>query len=154
MYQSFKRIANVSVNHRNHRAAANTNRNSVRCSYIHGYSRTIELTFECDVLTNEGWVVDFGDVSFVKRFIHENWDHATVIAFDDPLKDEMLAMEKQCLIKLFILPPQYPGSIEGNCKFLLEWINKNAPEDWVRREARCVSVRIYEHSDNFAQYSI
>lgn len=48
MFKSTKRFGPITTNHRNWHAAFNANRNSQKCSFIHGYSRYCEIVFVGD----------------------------------------------------------------------------------------------------------
>lgn len=154
MYKSYKRFSNISTCHRNWKAALNTCRDSRKCSFIHGYSRTIELEFSCDILTNEGWVYDFGNCKMFKDYFDVYYDHAVLIAHDDPEKETLIGLHEKQIIKLTILPEGYDGSIEGCCKLLYDSFNfmMSLNKYNNQRNCRVSRVRIYEHDNNYAEY--
>ena len=41
------------------------------CRFVHGYSRDFYFEFECDELTKEMWVMDFGGLKEVKSWLEE-----------------------------------------------------------------------------------
>ena len=57
------------------------------CAFVHGHNWDISLVFACREPDENGFVVDFGKLKFVRRWIEENLDHACVFAKSDPLKD-------------------------------------------------------------------
>lgn len=62
------------------------------CRFLHGYSLQIELTFEADILTDEGWVIDFGSLKPIREYLEQNFDHKLLVAEDDPLRDALVAI--------------------------------------------------------------
>jgi 6-pyruvoyltetrahydropterin/6-carboxytetrahydropterin synthase len=46
------------------------------CSKIHGHNWTIVIEFEATELDANGFVVDFGNLKYLKAFIDEHLDHA------------------------------------------------------------------------------
>jgi 6-pyruvoyltetrahydropterin/6-carboxytetrahydropterin synthase len=46
-----------------------------QCGRLHGHSYKIELTFVGSVLTDEGWLFDFGQMKTFKQFVDERLDH-------------------------------------------------------------------------------
>lgn len=59
------------------------------CSFVHGHNWDITLAFACDKTDENGFVVDFGKLKFIKKWIDDNLDHACVFAHNDPLKDAL-----------------------------------------------------------------
>ncbi len=57
------------------------------CSFVHGHNWDISIVFTCDSLDENGFVVDFGKLKFIKKWIDENLDHACLFSQSDPLKD-------------------------------------------------------------------
>lgn len=154
MYKSTKKFGPISTNHRNWKAAENKNRDSVKCSWIHGYSRYIEFTFVGDYDECQ-WVMDFGDLKDVKALIEEAWDHKTLIASNDPRLGQIKHMRDAGLIALTVVDVSNglgwgPG-IEGSCK----WAFDKVSELLVKKTDGRVgieSVRVWEHGNNSAYY--
>ena len=67
-YTSSKRIGPISTGHRQWK-------HDGHCSYAHGYGRYIEFTFACKRSDHRGWVMDFGDLKDVKKWLEDEWDH-------------------------------------------------------------------------------
>jgi 6-pyruvoyltetrahydropterin/6-carboxytetrahydropterin synthase len=74
----------IPLAHRQHRHAGH-------CRYVHGHSWTIRATFSADALDAHGFVVDFGALKYLKRWIDEHLDHAIMLGRDDPLAPAMIA---------------------------------------------------------------
>ena len=41
------------------------------CNLIHGYALGFEITFEAETLDDRNWVIDFGDLGTLKKFLKE-----------------------------------------------------------------------------------
>ena len=51
---------------------------------MHGYSLEFEFVFGTDKLDNNNWVVDFGGLKDLEAWLRLNFDHKTLVAYDDP----------------------------------------------------------------------
>ena len=54
------------------------------CRFMHGYSLEFEFVFGTDKLDNNNWVVDFGGLKDLEAWLRLNFDHKTLVAYDDP----------------------------------------------------------------------
>lgn len=119
------------------------------CASIHGYDRTVTLTFSGQV-DEYGWIVPFGELKKVKEWLEYYFDHTTVL----PANDKRIAgipphMVDQggLLGTLRVLP--YGVSMEMSSLFILEhvgfYINSIT-------EGRCYvsKVECKEHERNSA----
>ena len=50
------------------------------CAYIHGYSRQYTFHFEAKEMDEHGWVVGFGDLKKLEKYLLEMYDHTMIIA--------------------------------------------------------------------------
>lgn len=151
-YKSGKRFGPITTTHRNYHAAANVDRDSVKCSWVHGYSRYIELTFEANELSPEGWVFDFGNCEYFKEWFKYNFDHKTLISSSDPELPHLLELDAKNVISVVIVEDKNgwnPG-IEGSCKWVFDEFNTYLHINHPR--VRVTSVKIFEHENNWAQY--
>lgn len=55
------------------------------CRFLHGYSLQFELEFRSPCLNDNNWVIDFGSLKPVKKWLEDTFDHKTLVAIDDPL---------------------------------------------------------------------
>lgn len=78
-------------------------RHDGHCAYIHGHNWSISVTFGCTEPNDNGFVVDFGKVKFLRRWIEENLDHACVFSEDDPMKDALIAVGGSSLWKAYVV---------------------------------------------------
>jgi 6-pyruvoyltetrahydropterin/6-carboxytetrahydropterin synthase len=147
-FQSTKRFGPISTCHRNWQAAHNTNRDSKKCSLIHGYSRYLKLTFEGE-LDNCSWVMDFGNLRDVKDWLDNNWDHKVLVSSDDPELETLRELEEKGILYLTVIKNENdcgPG-IEGSCKHVFENIQPIISEK-TRGRVHISKVEIWEHENN------
>ena len=143
-YTSSKRIGPITTGHRQWK-------DNGHCSYAHGYGRYVEFTFGCDERDEKGWVFDFGGLKEVKKWLEDQWDHRLLLAHDDPLLNDFLALDKKGGVYVNVLPEPYGPGIEDSCKYVFDNVNvmvMNTTDDraWIE------NVRIYEHENNWADY--
>lgn len=161
-YTCTKTFDCVSTAHRNWRAKNNTNRDSVKCSYIHGYTKTFTFVFGCESLDEYNWVYDYGTTSSgeertmtkIKKFIQDELDHGVTTDSEDPLLAKLYEMHELELIKLVVIPVEngQSGSVEGLCRYLY---NRFDPQ--LRKESNgrvwIESVTVSEHHKNSSTYT-
>ena len=142
--KSSKRFGPITTGHRQWKDKGH-------CSYAHGYVRYVEIEFDSFELDERGWVVDFGDLKWVKEWLENEWDHRLLLAHDDPLIEDFKAIEKKGGVDLNILPDWSGPSIEQSCYYVYKFVNdgihvRSGGKAWVNK------VRIYEHENNWAEY--
>ena len=143
-FKSTKRFGPITTGHRQWKDKGH-------CSYIHGYGRYVRLTFEASELDERGWVMDFGDLRDIKRWIESEWDHNVLIAADDPLIPELKKLEETGAIYLNILPDGYYPGIEESCRYLYDMINPMIQKKTNNR-VEITRVKIWEHENNSGEY--
>lgn len=133
------------------------------CRFLHGYALQVELVFAAPRLNNNNWVIDFGSLKPVKKWLEDNFDHKLVVASDDPalplFKD--MAEDKSKggkLVDLVIVP-------STGCEGFAEYIYKNVEtilaeqaaqgtlQGGVDNGAFLESVEVREHPANAARYT-
>lgn len=152
-YTSGKRFGPITTTHRNYHAANNKNRDSTKCSWIHGYGRYVEVYFTCDSLSDEGWVYDFGDCGYFKEWLKNNFDHKTLISSDDPELEKIMSLHDENIMSVVVIPNKngWNPSIEGSCKWVFDEFNHYLRHH--ERNVRVKAVKIFEHENNWAQYA-
>lgn len=139
-----KRFPEICVGHRNWRS-------DTHCSLIHGYARTVEITIEAESLDASQWVIDLGDLKFIRAMLTDEWDHRLLVASDDPLLEDMRALEAKGGLSLNVMDISKgwgPG-LEGSCQFLYDQIQPRLDEKTASR-CRVIKVEIWEKTDNRA----
>ena len=144
IFQSSKRIGPISTGHRQYKDKGH-------CSFVHGYGRYVELTFNCAERDEKGWVMDFGDLKDIKKWLEEQWDHRLLLAHDDPLLGLFEGLHKLGGVNLNVMPEGYGPGIEDSCKWVFDNVSPMIHEKTNGR-AWLHCVRVYEHENNWAQY--
>lgn len=135
------------------------------CAWIHGHNWGIKFTFEADHVDENGFVIDFGKLKFIKNWINERLDHALLLNEGDPYLEYLQAVltDKQAWDHLADeIPPSYrnifahilvvpDASCEGLCQYVYDIMNPSVLEltysrVWVK------SVEIFEDERNSAMY--
>ena len=120
------------------------------CRFIHGYGLKAKVTFSCNELDNNNWVIDFGGLKKLKTVYREQFDHTLLIASDDPEIETLKQLDASGLVQLRIMP----GGV-GVERFA-EWCFKIANEfvqGVTNNRAWVSTVTVFEHESNFASYS-
>jgi len=140
-FKSTKSFTGFPCTHRQWRAESH-------CRFVHGYSREFHFEFAASELTKEGWVVDFGGLKAVKRWLEETFDHTFLIAVDDPELESFKALDKKGLIQLRVLPN--PG-MEGSAHYVYEEASRILVSLYGKR-AWITRVEVKENDKNSAIY--
>jgi 6-pyruvoyltetrahydropterin/6-carboxytetrahydropterin synthase len=120
------------------------------CALLHGYALEFRFTFGAEQLDGRGWVVDFGAAGFgeIRDWLHATFDHALLVAEDDPARPEFLQLEALGLARVQIVPR---ASCEGLARFVFE-----AAQPMIAKATggRCwiAEVECREHGANGATY--
>ncbi len=136
-----KSYRDIPFAHRQHRHAGH-------CALIHGHNWAITLTFTCRETDANGFVVDFGDLGYLKSWIAEHLDHACLFNADDPELDGLLANAGK-FFKPYVLPN---CSCEGLAEHL-HGIFDPMVRDATAGRAWIIAVEIEEDSKNSACYT-
>lgn len=136
-----KTYRDIPFAHRQHR-------HDGHCSLIHGHNWAITVTFACSEIDENGFVVDFGKLKYLKTWIDENLDHACLFNESDPEKDALLANAGH-LFKAYILPN---SSCEGVAQHIYEIFNPMVREQTSNR-VWITQIEIEEDSKNSATYT-
>ncbi|MGJ8639423.1 MAG: 6-pyruvoyl trahydropterin synthase family protein [Opitutaceae bacterium] len=117
------------------------------CSLIHGHNWCITLTFACSETDKNGFVVDFGKLKYLKRWIDENLDHACLFNESDPEKDRLLSTAGH-LFKPYILPNSSCEGVAQHIHSIFDPMVREQTSDrvWI------VEVDIEEDSKNSASF--
>jgi len=54
------------------------------CRRIHGHQGNVTIEMSAKSLDDRGFVIDFKELTFVKKFINDNLDHRFILSYDDP----------------------------------------------------------------------
>lgn len=136
-----KRYPDIPFAHRQHR-------HDGHCARIHGHNWTFVFTFGCHQTDGNGFVIDFGKLKFIKRWLDETFDHACVFNAEDPLRERLVEAAPEAW-KVVILPD---CSCEGLAKYAFEQVDV-----LVRKESQgrafLTGVTVEEDLRNAASFS-
>lgn len=118
------------------------------CSKLHGYALKVEMVWEGD-LDDKNWVMDFGGLKRVKRWLEDTFDHKTVVAEDDPKLAEFKRMHELGTLDLMIVPAV-------GCEKFAELIFRTVNDMFTRSPSQpnwplLQSVQVWEHEGNSAK---
>lgn len=120
------------------------------CALLHGYSLGFRFTFAAEQLDVRGWVVDFGAGGFgrIRTWLHDIFDHALLVAHDDPACREFERLAELGLAQVRLVPGT---SCERIAQFVFE---ATQPLIVQATRGRCwiVEVECFEHGANSAIY--
>lgn len=130
------------------------------CALIHGHNWSFTFVFGATTLDANGFVVDFGDLKWLKEWLTKMFDHTLVLNSDDPwlqflsfhLVDvtdpQNLGGFKECCHLADIRTVPNCGA-EGLASYLLKEVDDMLAVRYGSR-VRLVSVTVHEDSKNTA----
>jgi len=117
------------------------------CRLLHGYALAFKFVFEARELDHRNWVVDFGGLKSLKQQLELAFDHATIVASDDPELAWFQEAERRGIARVIVT--------DGTgCERFAEFAY-NLAASWLERSDyadRVVirSVEVMEHGANSA----
>jgi len=76
-----------------------------KCAWLHGHTYHLEVTVSSPTLNPLGMVMDFDDLrDAVRKAVLDLWDHATLLAADDPLGPAISAVQREAPDRVVLLP--------------------------------------------------
>tara|TARA_Y100000780_G_scaffold132772_1_gene119437 strand:- start:151719 stop:152159 length:441 start_codon:yes stop_codon:yes gene_type:complete len=118
------------------------------CRFVHGYSREFYFEFECDQLTKEMWVMDFGGLKEVKAFLSDYFDHTFLVSQDDPFLETFQKLDEEGVIQMRVLPN---AGMEGTAEFVYEKVQAIV-SSITNNRVRVIKVEVCENEKNSAMY--
>jgi 6-pyruvoyltetrahydropterin/6-carboxytetrahydropterin synthase len=107
------------------------------------------VEFESDSLDVRNWVVDFGGLKPLKAQLEEWFDHAFLVAEDDPHKDEIVDLVKRTGVAKITFVEK--TGCEGIAEFLYKYINTiYLPNVGEIDRVWCTKVEVRETDANMA----
>jgi len=118
------------------------------CSLIHGYALGFHLEFHSATLDDKNWVMDFGALKEVKKWLEDTFDHKLVLAADDPALAAIRGLPEG-VVDLSVLPAV-------GCEAFAEYVWRHV-DQWLRKNGAYPRVKIAmvecrEHGTNSAQF--
>lgn len=141
-FTSTKTYSNYPCAHRQWRHDGN-------CKLIHGYSRSFHFVFGAKTLDKCGFVVDFGDLDWLKYQLDYTFDHTLLLAREDPEWDLFAELERRGVCALRTIPTGV--GMEGTAEWLCEYADARLR---AATKGRCwvISVEARENDKNSAIY--
>ncbi len=115
------------------------------CQYVHGHNWAIKFTFLAKERDENGFVIDFGKLHFIKDWIDQKLDHALLICKSDPYV-EYFTKNASILWKLHLVDD---ASCEGLCDYIHEQF-KRAVTFETNGRVVIKSVEVFEDDKNSA----
>lgn len=138
---STKRLSGYPCTHRQWKAESH-------CRFVHGYSREFYFEFQSKTLTEEMWVMDFGGLKEVKKWLAHMFDHTFLASDDDPSLDSFKKLNNEGVIQLRTMPNV---GMEGTAEFVFHEVSKILNEQtggrvWISK------IEVRENENNSAIY--
>lgn len=73
------------------------------CRFVHGHNYGVVIVFATASLDENGFVVDFGKLKYIKEYLENMLDHTLLIAQDDPALETFKSMHTNGLCDLRIV---------------------------------------------------
>jgi len=119
------------------------------CRLLHGYALSFCLTFASSTLDERNWCFDFGGLKPIKAWLHDMFDHTTLVAADDPELETLKALAERGLAGLRIFPAVGCEAIARHTFDHVSCFVDDATSGRVWLE----EVEVREHSGNSARYT-
>lgn len=120
------------------------------CCLIHGHNWTIEVVFTAEQTDENGFLVDFGKLGTLKKYL-SHFDHALVLRRDDPVA-ELLGGPKVVTLGVARVISVEDASCEGLAEHFFRTFDDMIRNELDERGARVVKVTVHEDSKNSATY--
>lgn len=119
-----------------------------QCRWLHGHNWDFTIEFQAATLEENGFVIDFGKLGFIKMLLTQAFDHGLILAKNDPELETFKLLATRNICKLTILEDV---SAEGLAKQIHalsdELVRKHTNgRVWVSR------VTVHEDEKNTASY--
>lgn len=117
------------------------------CQFLHGYSLGIKLIFQSEKLDERNWVQDFGGLKDFEFWMHNMFDHTTIVALDDPYLESFEGLNERGLIQL-----RYVKAV--GCEKFAELCFNEMSNILLKSNSliKLKSVEVFEHAANSAIY--
>ena len=74
---------------------------TTHCNLLHGYCPTWDIEFTADMLSDEGWIINFGSLKGLASIFGDIFDHSTLLAYNDPFVNKYLEHRSDTLQKTY-----------------------------------------------------
>lgn len=118
------------------------------CKFLHGYSLAFKFTFGASNLDEKNWVVDFGGLKKLKKWLEDSFDHKLVLDRDDPMMYKFAELENAGLAEITILDGVGVEKFAEHAWQFADDLVKEASDG----RCWCESVECSEHGANSGIY--
>jgi 6-pyruvoyltetrahydropterin/6-carboxytetrahydropterin synthase len=141
-FRSTKTFANYPCAHRQWRHEGN-------CRLVHGYSRSFHIVFAAKQHDRCGFIVDFGNLKWLRDWLDMMFDHTLLLEAADPHLAIFADLDAKGACALRIMP--YGVGMEGTARLVCEFTDHHLRE---LTQGRCwvESVEARENDKNSAIY--
>lgn len=119
------------------------------CALVHGYSRSFLFMFASHTQDACGFVVDFGQLKWLRDWLEEKFDHTLLLCSDDPLLPAFRRLEADGAARIVVMP--YGVGMEGTAQYVCEYTDAELRKRTNGRAWVC-SVQARENDKNSAVY--
>jgi 6-pyruvoyltetrahydropterin/6-carboxytetrahydropterin synthase len=123
------------------------------CKYIHGYALQVTLDFHTSEPDENGWVVDFGGLKGIKKWLEDTFDHKLLVAKSDPKFEELTNLDIPLGVAQVMVLEEV--GCENFAKYIgdyvWKWIDRT-PELKDRVSLRQVTIAEHEGNSAYVQY--
>jgi 6-pyruvoyltetrahydropterin/6-carboxytetrahydropterin synthase len=120
------------------------------CRLLHGYALSFHFVFATAELDARNWCFDFGGLKPIRAWLHDMFDHTTLVAEDDPDLAHFRAFASAGLIDLRVLPAV---GCEATARLVHDYASRFVGDESSGR-VWLESVEVREHSGNSAIYTL
>lgn len=125
-------------------------RHDGNCALVHGYSRAYRIVFGAQTQDKCGFIVDFGDLKWLKDWLEHMFDHTLLLMPDDPLLDRFKALEAAGAAEIRLMP--YGVGMEGSAQLVCEFADAELRR-LTKGRAWVISVEAIENDKNSAIFT-
>lgn len=122
-------------------------RASSHCQRIHGYALAITLVFESDDLNEQNWVIDFGSLKPIKKYLEDTFDHKTLVAESDPMIETFHELNNAGIIDMVVVPEV---GCEKFAELVFRFVDNWLYESDMKPRVWLAKVTVSEHGANSA----
>ena len=125
------------------------------CRLMHGYALAFRFDFATHELDERHWCLDFGGLKWLRAWLHNWFDHTTLVAADDPHRAEFERLEKLGLIDCRVLPAvgceavavsglivERQAALERVSRYNVPWVLSQAAQDALRLQETIVAAAL------------
>lgn len=120
------------------------------CRLLHGYALEVKIEFLAKNLDENNWVVDFGGLKDIKKWLEDTFDHKLLVADDDPYRHMFLSMQfDEDVCNVTCVPATGCEAFAALIfDYVESWIDR--VDSGVRTRVVLKSVEVREHGGNSA----